>query len=126
MIGPAELHDLMLDHAETFAVNALPNRAERLRWPMSAWQNAFQRIAAPQAGTAAFALQERAGRFVVVAVATGQEVYSPPDFIQPSRAEFDGLLASLDAGAIVIDAVATFEGEATPVEGKMRYLALAA
>ena len=126
MIGPAELYDLMLDHAETLAVKVEPNRAQRLSWPVSAWQNAFQRVAQSQTRPGSFALQEREGRFVVVHVETGREVYSPPDFLRPRRAEFTSLLASLEAGAVVIDAVATFEGEATRVDGKMEYLALTA
>lgn len=126
MIGPAEIYDLMLDHAEKFAVNIEPDLAQRLRWPLAAWQSAFQRIATVQAKAKAFAVRERAGRLFIIDVRTAQDVYSPPDFLQPSRTELAALLVSLNAGMLLIDAVTTFEDEVTLAHGKTHYLALAA
>ena len=59
MIGSAEIYDLMLDQAETFAVTVEPDHTHRLRWPMAAWQTAFQRVVVAQERVKAFVSVER-------------------------------------------------------------------
>jgi hypothetical protein len=126
MIGPAEIYDLMLDHAETFAVNVEPDLDQRLRWPLTAWQTAFQRLAIVRSRAEAFLAQERYGRLFIADGATGQVVYWPPDFLQPSRRELATLVTRLNAGTRLIDAVTVFEDKATLAHRETRYLALAA
>ena len=60
-------------------MNVEPDRAQRLTWPLAAWQTASQRIDTVQPRTIGFVIQERAGRLFIVDARTGQDVYSPPD-----------------------------------------------
>jgi len=70
-----------------------------------------------------YILVEQQGRFTVVEQATGRTIYTPPDFLAPqSRGEFDVLLASLNAGERLIDALIVFEREATSAAHGSRYL----
>jgi len=125
MIGPAEIDDMMLDYAEAVAMSCQPGRTERLGWPLSSWQRALAGMTAPTRAEP-FILDKAAGRFRVVEAATGREVYTPPTFLDPqSRAEFAPLLALLNSGGRLIDAVMAFEQQARRQTGKIHYLSLA-
>ena len=59
-------------------------------------------------------VEQRDGRSCIVAAATGQVIYTPPDFLKAvitSHAELQLLADALDRGERYIDAVAAFEAD---------------
>jgi hypothetical protein len=59
-------------------------------------------------------VEQRDGRSCIVAAATGQVIYTPPDFLKgaiTSQADLQLLAEALDRGERYIDAVAAFEGD---------------
>ncbi len=125
MIGPAEIEDLMLEYADAVASADEAECSDTRRGAPRFWSWGLGPTQASKAGAKLYVLVERQGRFAVVEEATGRTVYTPPDFLSPqSRTEFDSILASLDAGDRLIDAVMAFEREATHTTLEPRYLIL--
>ena len=59
-------------------------------------------------------VERRDGRFCIVAVATGQVIYTPPDFLKAAitrASDLQLLVEALDRGERYIDAVAAFEAD---------------
>ena len=59
-------------------------------------------------------VEQRGSRFCIVAAATGQVIYTPPDFLKAaitSHADLQLLADSLDRGERYIDAVTAFEAD---------------
>jgi hypothetical protein len=125
MIGPAEIEDLMLEYADAVAAEDEAGCSSARGGAPRAWSWGLGPTQGSKAEAKSYVLVERQGRLAVVEVATGQTIYTPPDFLSPqSRARFDLLLASLNAESRLIDAVMAFEREATPASSEPRYLTL--
>ncbi|GEP07757.1 hypothetical protein MOX02_57950 [Methylobacterium oxalidis] len=59
-------------------------------------------------------VEQRGSRFCIVATATGQVIYTPPDFLKAaitSPADLQLLAQALDHGERYIDAVTAFEAD---------------
>jgi hypothetical protein len=59
-------------------------------------------------------VEQRAGRFCIVAAATGQVIYTLPDFLKAAitlASDLQLLAEALDRGECYIDAVAAFEAD---------------
>ncbi|GJE34024.1 hypothetical protein [Methylobacterium oxalidis] len=59
-------------------------------------------------------IEQRGSRFCVVAAATGQVIYTPPDFLKTaitSHTDLQLLAQALDRGERYIDAVTAFEAD---------------
>ena len=125
MIGPAEIEDLMLEYADAVAAADEPGCSDARGGAPRAWSWGLGPTQGSKAEAKPYVLIERQGRFAVVEDATGRTIYTPPDFLSPqSHAEFDLLLAFLNAEGRLIDAVMAFEREATPTTWEPRYLTL--
>lgn len=64
-----------------------------------------------------FALTKHQKRLWVTNQATGERLYTPPDFVKlggHGRGAFNTMLAELNAGALMIDAMTAFETRYTP------------
>jgi hypothetical protein len=74
----------------------------------------FSPAAPGKATPANHLVEQRDGRPCIVAAATGQMIYTPPDFLEAaiaSHADLQLLAEALDRGERYIDAVAAFEAD---------------
>ncbi|GEP00522.1 hypothetical protein [Methylobacterium haplocladii] len=68
-----------------------------------------------------FALTKYQKRFWITIAETGERIYTPPDFIRLTRgrSDFDTMLADLNAGGDLFEAVLSFERRLNPRKRKV-------
>ncbi|AWN39728.1 hypothetical protein DK389_03235 [Methylobacterium durans] len=81
---------------------------------MSAMSFMFSPAARAEARLASHRVEQRGGRFCIVAAVTGQVIYIPPDFLKAAimaHADLQLLAEALARGDRYIDAVTAFEAD---------------